>query len=260
MVPGWLYAVMGFFLKTGYAEWRGPGVLGWLVARERYIDDTLQASLQAGLEQLVILGAGYDSRPYRFEALKSSAATIRVFEVDHPATQVDKQDRLVKIFGQVPAHVVFVPVDFNTQSLPTRLSEMGYNPSLKTLFIWQGVSMYLQARAVDETLSFVETCSGTGSAIVFDYIYQSALDGLQKHGEVSNMRRYRFMTGEGLTFGIPRGTPRPTWLSAASRKRKTWAQPTCAASTSPGPMPAAASQVDTGLPPHTSETVLRLAL
>jgi methyltransferase (TIGR00027 family) len=147
---------------------------------------------------LVILGAGYDARAYRFDL-----AGVNVFEVDHPATQADKLAKLQAIFGNVPEHVTYVPVDFNTQNLEARLLESGYDPRRKTLFIWQGVSMYLTADAVDATLAFVVNCSGAGSAIVFDYLYRSVLDARQQ-GEIRGMRRYRFMTGEGLTFGIPK--------------------------------------------------------
>lgn len=202
MISPWFYHVLRFFIVIGYAERRGPGVMGYLAARDRYIDDALQDFLERGLQQLVILGAGFDSRAYRFEKLRSQ---VKIFEVDHPATQSTKLSRLQAIFGEVPSWVTFVPVDFNTQSLEGRLLESGYDSGLKTLFIWQGVSMYLTAEAVDATLSFVQRSSAPGSAIIFDYIYQSVLEGQQKHGEVSGMRRYRFMTGEGLTFGIPEG-------------------------------------------------------
>ncbi len=201
-VPTWMYRAFGFFIKTGYAEWRGPGVNGFLVARDRYIDDVLQNSLNEGLQQLVVLGAGYDSRAYRFDF----QGKVKTFEVDHPATQADKLAKLQAIFGKVPGHVTYVPIDFNTQTLEARLLESGYDPARKTLFIWQGVTMYLTSEAVDATLAFVVSRSGTGSAIVFDYIYRSVLEGMQKHNEVGGMRRYRFMTGEGLTFGIPEGT------------------------------------------------------
>jgi len=200
-VPGWMYWLFGFFIKSGYAEMRGPGVVGFLMARERYIDDILQDFLGKGLQQLVVLGAGYDARAYRFEALRQ----VRVFEVDHPATQADKLARVQVIFGALSAHVTYVAVDFNTQTLEQRLEESGYDPTLKTLFIWQGVTMYLTAGAVDDTLYFVVRHAALGSAVVFDYIYRSVLDEVQKHGEVSNMRRYRFMTGERLTFGIEEG-------------------------------------------------------
>ncbi len=201
--PAWLYSITAFFVRIGYAEWRGPGVVGFIVARDRYIDDVLAESLGNGLQQLVILGAGYDSRAYRFDGLKQG---VKVFEVDHPATQADKLARVKEIFGTVPAHVTYVAVDFNTQSLDQRLAEAGYDPKLKTLFIWQGVTMYLTVAAMDETLQFVARHSAPGSALVFDYIYRQVLEGRQKHGEVDNMRRYRFMSGEGLTFGIDAGT------------------------------------------------------
>ncbi len=200
-VPAWMCRAFGFFIKTGYAEWRGPGVNGFLVARDRYIDDALQNSLSQGVAQLVILGAGYDSRAYRFDL----QGRVKTFEVDHPATQADKLARLQAVFGKPPGHVTYVPVDFNTQTLEARLLASGYDSKLQTLFIWQGVTMHLTPEAVDATLAFVVNHSGAGSAIVFDYIYRSVLEGAQKHGEVGGMRRYRFMTGEGLTFGIPEG-------------------------------------------------------
>jgi methyltransferase (TIGR00027 family) len=201
-IPGWMYHIFGFFIKAGYTEIRGPGVQGFLVARERYIDDTLQGFLENDLQQLVILGAGYDSRAYRFDV----AGKVKTFEVDHPATQADKQAKVRAVFGILPEHVTYVPIDFNTQSLEERLFDSRYDPTLKTFFIWQGVSMYLTAEAVDATLRFVTEHAGHGSAIVFDYIYREALDGIRKQNEVGNMRRYRFITGEGLTFGIPIGT------------------------------------------------------
>jgi len=215
-VSPWMYHVLGFFLRSGYAEMRGPGVNGYLLARERYIDDTLQRFLEEGLQQLVILGAGFDARAFRFDL----AGGVKTFEVDHPATQADKLEKVRRIFGGLPAHVTYVPVDFNTQSLPERLLSSGYDPALVSLFIWQGVSMYLTAEAIDATLSFVVHHSAPGSAIVFDYVYQAVLDGAQKESEISNMRRYRFMTGEGLTFGIPQGTAEAFLLARGFRTVK----------------------------------------
>ncbi len=202
-IPGWFYWMCRIFTSTGYAELRGPGVQGFLAARERYIDDFLIDRLAGGLDQIVLLGAGYDSRPYRFEGLKQSG---KVFEVDYPATQSVKIATLRQILGEIPAHVVFVDIDFNSQSLEQRLTDCGYDPVLKTLFIWQGVTYYLTPEAVDSTLAFIAHRSGTGSSIVFDYIDQSVLQGGGRHGEVSNMRRYRGLTGEGMIFGIPDGT------------------------------------------------------
>lgn len=195
-----LYYVMKLFATMGYANWRGPGVWEFLAARDRYIDDTLEACLAEGLEQLVILGAGYDARAYRFEALKSG---VKVFEVDHPATQVAKLKKVAAIFGAPPAHVTYVPIDFDRETLAERLFAAGYDEGRKTLFIWQGVTFYLTAQAVDDTLAFVAGHSAPGSSIIFDYMDPRLLAGAPRHGEVSSMRRYRGLTGEGLAFGIP---------------------------------------------------------
>ena len=197
-----LYYLAKFFVDIGYSEWRGPGVMGFLVSRARYFDDTLQTCLDGGLEQLVILGAGYDSRAYRFAGLREG---VRVFEVDHPATQSVKIEKLKRILGQVPAYVTYVPIDFTQATLEQRLCTSGYDDRRKTLFTWEGVTQYLTPAAVDETLAFVANHSGAGSSIVFDYMYTSLLDGTVRHGEVSGMRRYRGLTGEELVFGIPEG-------------------------------------------------------
>ncbi len=201
-VPAWMYYIFGFFIRSGYAELRGPGVNGFLLARELYIDDVLQNFLDEGLQQLVVLGAGYDSRAYRFDL----PGRVKTFEVDHPITQADKLKKVQQVFGRIPAHVTYVVVDFNTQTLSERLLASGYDPNLISLFIWQGVTMYLTPEGVDTTLDIVVNHAPPGSAIVFDYVYQAVLDGIQKQCEISNIRRYRFMTGEGLTFGIPEGT------------------------------------------------------
>jgi methyltransferase (TIGR00027 family) len=202
LVPRWMVRVLGFFIMSGYTELRGPGVNGFLLARERYIDDVLQNFLDEGLQQLVILGAGYDARAYRFNLPER----VKTFEVDHPLTQADKLEKVSRIFGKIPEHVRYVPVDFNAQSLSETLLSAGYDPGLISLFIWQGVTMYLTPEGVDATLAFIVKNAAPGSAVVFDYVYQAVLDGIQKQSEISNMRRYRFMTGEGLTFGIPEGT------------------------------------------------------
>jgi methyltransferase (TIGR00027 family) len=202
MIPGWFYTTMRFFIQSGYAEWRGPGVMGLLVCRDRYIDDEMQRCLQESMEQIVILGAGFDSRAYRFKDLIGNA---RIFEVDHPATQQVKLERLKAIFGSIPQYVTYVPIDFEQQTLRQRLQECGYRTDLKTLFIWQGVIYYLEPGAADSTLTFIARNSSPGSALIFDYINQSLLD-LQNHSEVRNMRRYRGLTGEPLKSGIPDGS------------------------------------------------------
>ncbi len=200
-LPGWFYAMMRLFILTGYAERRGKGVIGFLAARDRYIDDYLESQLKEGFDQLVILGAGYDSRAYRFPTLQERG--IRAFEVDHPATQQGKMEKVRKIFGELPSPVTYVAVDFNTQTLADCLAANGYDPRAKTVFLWQGVTYYLEPAAVDNTLALIAQQSGTGSNVIFDYIDEALLTSPTSHGEVKGMRRYRGMTGEALRFGIP---------------------------------------------------------
>jgi methyltransferase (TIGR00027 family) len=177
--------------------------MGFLTVRERHIDEYLTACLATGVQQVVILGAGYDARAYRFDEFKHG---VKVFEVDHPATQQAKLKRLRKIFEAIPSHVTYVPIDFNTQTLEQRLPDCGYDEHARTLFIWQGVTQYLTLEAVERTLTFVVKHSAPGSSIIFDYMYTSLLDGTVKRGEVSKMRRDRWLSNEVLAFGFPEGT------------------------------------------------------
>jgi methyltransferase (TIGR00027 family) len=133
------------------------------------MDDLLSEELEKGLQQLVILGAGFDSRAYRFERLRQG---VKVFEVDHPATQKKKMQKLERVLGSegLPPSMTFVPVDFTRDSLADRLRQCGYSERLKTLFIWEGVTPYLDAAAVDRTLAFVVGHAAPGSSIVFDYM------------------------------------------------------------------------------------------
>ena len=194
-VPTWFYYIAKFTLVTGYAEWRSPGVMGALVTRSRYVDDYLSERIRDGIKQLVILGAGYDSRPYRFERLKDRA---RVFEIDHPATQDIKKAKLTKILGELPNYVTFVPIDFAKETLENRLAESSYDATAKTLFIMEGVTMYLGPDAMGNVLSFITKCSGPGSSIIFDYFYKSAIDR-------NEIKRATVYLREEFTFGIEQG-------------------------------------------------------
>jgi methyltransferase (TIGR00027 family) len=190
-------------LLESYLERISPGGIGTLWARNRCIDEYLRECIDDGIQQLVILGAGYDSRAYRFDKLKNN---VRAFEVDHPSTQKVKTNKVRRIFGSLTHHVAYVPVDFNIEKLDEKLFENGYNPNLKTLFIWEGVTMYIPAEAVDETLSFVTDNSGAGSSIIFDYTLKSVADGTCEMEGAKESRRIAASRGEPYIFGIEDGT------------------------------------------------------
>ena len=179
-----------------------PGGYYFHTARTKHIDAVLKQCAREGIEQLVILGAGFDTRAYRF---KDILTNTRVFEIDLPGTQDIKKERLAKTLGSLPENVSYLPIDFNTQSLDALL-ESGYSAALKTLFIWEGVCMYIRPGAVDEVLSFVSHHSGPGSSIVFDYIFQSMVEGRCDYYGARKSTRYVTKRGEPYLFGIEEGT------------------------------------------------------
>jgi methyltransferase (TIGR00027 family) len=180
-------------------ESRFAGHHHYVLTRTRHIDDFLADRLAPGVAQLVVLGAGYDSRAYRFGDRLSGVA---VFEVDHPATSRRKVAAVANIFGAPPAHVTYVPIDFDRERLDAKLAQAGYRSAVRTLFLWEGTTPYLTAQAVDDTLRFVRTTSAPGSAVVFDYILQSVLDGTcTMRGALRERDRMR-STSEPFVFGI----------------------------------------------------------
>jgi methyltransferase (TIGR00027 family) len=183
-------------------EWLFPGIYAYFAVRTRYIDDYLQWCLDHDYQQVVVLGAGYDSRAYRFHQFKDR---IKIFEVDHPATQGEKKAKLTELFGALPGHVVYVPIDFHTQTLSQRLFESGYDRRLRTVFIWEGVTYYLSAKAVEETLAFVADHSGPESSILFDYTYANVIAGTSPLKEARLWRKFAKKRGEPLLFGIQEG-------------------------------------------------------
>jgi methyltransferase (TIGR00027 family) len=175
-----------------------PGVIGGLICRTRYIDDALQNALREGFEQVVILGAGFDSRAYRIPGMEK----IRVFEVDHPSTQVWKQKCLKRMLGTLPAHVTFVPIDFDKQELEDGMVKVSFRTTVKTFFIGEGVSQYITEEAVDATLRYVSRASAPGSRIVFTYIDRDIIDGSARSELGRNLISLAQQVGEPWLFGF----------------------------------------------------------
>ncbi len=175
------------------------GVMAYAALRTRLIDEHLQQALKEGLSQVVILGAGYDTRPYRFEAFKNRT---RAFEVDQPSIQADKREKLKNAFGSIPEHVTYTPVDFEKDDLAESLYSSGYDAKCRTFFIWEGVTMYLDQGSVEKTLEFVAGNSGLGSGIIFDYAPPDLVDGTSSAPMVAEMLDCLRQLGEPYKFGI----------------------------------------------------------
>jgi methyltransferase (TIGR00027 family) len=176
---------------------RWPGARTSAIARTRLIDDLLREALADGLDQAVLLGAGFDSRAYRLAGIEAA----RVFEVDHPDTLARKKTRLMEILGRLPAHVSFVPVDFDRQDLAAALGAAGFRPDARSFFVWEGVTNYLSERAVDDTLRFVgETAPGSG--LVFTYVHADVVSGAWASKDLAPLAATLRREGEAWTFGI----------------------------------------------------------
>lgn len=185
-------------LLLAVRERRMPGSLGGILCRTRYIDDVLKRSLAQGLAQVVILGAGFDTRAYRIDGMDN----VRVFEVDLPGWRQAKQARLEKVLGAVPANVSLVGIDFDRQDLANALSAAGFRTGERTLFIWEGVTQYLTAEAVSNTLAFVSGVSGAGSAIVFTYVRRGIVDGSDRPEWMGALLSFASKVGSPMTFGL----------------------------------------------------------
>jgi methyltransferase (TIGR00027 family) len=135
----------------------------FLVARSRYAEDNLRKAVESGVEQYVLLGAGLDTFAYR-----NSYPQLRVFEVDHPATQQWKRELLQRNRIAIPESVTYTPVDFECQSLSAQLGNTGFNQRAPTFFAWLGVVPYLTLEAFRGTLSFIST-QPPGSGVTLDY-------------------------------------------------------------------------------------------
>jgi methyltransferase (TIGR00027 family) len=177
-----------------------PGGYFFETARVKHIDTILGAELDAGITQLVILGAGYDTRAYRFEM-----RGVRVYEVDHPLTAALKRRKVVRLLGALPSHVSYVDADFQRDDTAERLAAHDYDRTQPTLVILSGVTHYLPEPAVSALLTFTAAHSSPRTSIVFDYLFREMLDGDDRYLGASQTRRRVSEVGEPFLFGIPVG-------------------------------------------------------
>lgn len=187
---------LGHFVPW-YIDHRWPGVRSSVVARTRLIDDAIAASLGDQTRQLVILGAGFDSRAYRLPRLRA----ITVFEVDHPNTQAAKRRVLEQALSSPPEHVRFVACDFNQHSLESAMAEAGYSETAHTFILWEGVTNYLTEAAIDATLRWCSRAA-EGSRLLFTYVHRDVLTRPQTFIGTEQLFASLEKAGEKLTWGI----------------------------------------------------------
>lgn len=159
-------ALRGWVIRNSIS----PGMYEFLIARTAYFDGIVRLALAGSVSQIVFLGAGYDSRPYRFRDL---IGETRIFEVDMPKIQERKRKLLGKARIPIPEQLTFVPVDLRTGGIGGKLRKAGFDPGLEALFVWEGVTYYLPGKAVGGTLGAIREISYPGSTVCFDYAAHS---------------------------------------------------------------------------------------
>jgi methyltransferase (TIGR00027 family) len=202
---------LGRAMRTALAAWKvngptarlakrlDPGALAFVPARHRYIDEQLTALLDGGAEQLLLLGAGYDSRAYRFAERLGDRP---VFEVDLAPISRRKGGIVERHRAELPAvDLRRVEIDFETETLADTLGAAGFSTGARTFVVWEGVSMYLTRAAVKGTLAAVGDLCGPGSRLSMDMWHL-----VDDPGPLGTIRRagpgVLSMIGEAVTFGV----------------------------------------------------------
>ena len=162
----------------------------------------MREALDENLAQIVFLGAGYDSRAYRFA---NHIRDTDIFELDVPSTQQRKKAMLQHAGVTVPAALEFVPINFTRDCLESTLAKAGFDKSKQTLYVWEGVTYYLTAQAVDQTFACIRRNSPAGSSLCFDYMIDAA-DMSSRYGVAKSQALMReTYHAEPIQFRIPEG-------------------------------------------------------
>jgi methyltransferase (TIGR00027 family) len=184
-------------LITKIINRKAAGALSSGIARTKLIDDLLQQTILDGVKQVIILGAGFDTRALRLDFLN----TIRVIEIDHPDTSNFKVKKLKEFLGKLPSNVYYYQIDFNKQSLDDLASRNNFNLSIPTTIIWEGVTNYLTQQSVDETFKFVKKLA-KGSYIIFTYVNKHVLEHPQSFIGTEKLFKTLGKSDERWTFGF----------------------------------------------------------
>jgi methyltransferase (TIGR00027 family) len=169
-----------------------------MLVRTRHIDAVLERAVRGGATQVVILGAGFDTRAHRLQDVLSAASII---EVDYPSTQDYKRRRVAEALGGPPANLTYAPIDFARESLDDVLARAGFDRQRRTYFICEGVSMYVPEAGMQATLRAIGRLSAPGSGLLLEYVNRGGLEALirQPAGMVKNAIDW----GEPFLFGVP---------------------------------------------------------
>jgi len=183
---------MGWLMQAGAAA-------AILLSRAQYAEESLEKCMAAGVSQYVMLGAGLDSFAFRRPELVEK---LNLFEIDHPATQEYKRQRLAKLGWTEPPRLHYLPTDFTRQRLTDRLAASDFDPRLPTFFSWLGVTYYLPRQVVLDSLREIARLVPVGSSIVFDYLAEEAFAPGKCAPRVQRMINHVESLGEPMQTGL----------------------------------------------------------
>jgi methyltransferase (TIGR00027 family) len=179
-----------------------PPMMHESAARTTFFDAALARHLK-DIDQLVVLGAGFDTRSYRMPQ------EIRCFEIDAPKTQELKR-RLLKKANLDATRITFVPANFLTDDWFANLVNAGFDPAKRTFFLWEAVTQYLDQEAVESTLRRISS-TAKGSAVAFDYFHADLISSQSPYWRY--IRVILNIIGEPFTFGFAATTPASKYMA-----------------------------------------------
>jgi methyltransferase (TIGR00027 family) len=185
------------WMLSRFLDFWATGGQEFVAIRARFADDLAKEMVRDGVQQLVLLGAGFDSMALR---IKETLDGVTVFEVDHPATQVVKRKIMARL--GTPNNLRFVAVDFEQDDVVEKLKAAGFDPAERSLIIWMGVSYYLTSKAMGQTLAQIGLLGGTGTRLTFDYFLQEVIDQTTPNLEARFAARRVAQLSEPWLFGL----------------------------------------------------------
>ncbi len=173
-----------------------PSIRKAIALRARYFDDHSRRCIKDGYDQIVLLGAGYDSRYVRLDEFRHAT----VFELDLNSTQVIKKALTRRLYGRLPANVCYVAIDFSQDSVTDRLLKAGFQTHRRTLFIWEGVTLFLNQDIIEQTLGQLAELTHD-SRIIFDFVPPELVDDQTDYQGNRQLLKLCADIQEPLTFG-----------------------------------------------------------
>jgi len=178
------------------------GLYEYVIARTKYIDAAFRAALDDDFAQIVLFGAGFDTRALRFEA---HLGNTRVFELDASITQTAKINRMRRLRLTAPPGLTFVPIDFEQESMVDKLHQAGFRNETRSLFILEGVLMYLSPASAHATFRSLEDLAARHSRVVFDYVRAAVVRGDGTAYGEEGLHRSVEKINEAWRFGLEPG-------------------------------------------------------